>query len=116
MASRTPDELIEALNIFYEDDAVDEYRAVTLRTLISEVQRAIALLAADPRIKGKLRFKGDWYYCERGGPLDDRPYEECVLRNPQLAEWDHVVPLMWIDDPDWIDEHGGKSGRMPRSI
>lgn len=107
-------DIVEALDAFFDLGADGEIPTGGDLALISRAQREITVLRMQLGHVGHLRFKADWFYCERGGPGDDRPYEECFVRSPNLDEWDHVVPAMWIDDPEWIEAHGGKPGGMPR--
>ena len=55
---------------------------------------------------GKIRFRGPWFYCEDqwGNPT----FEQGL---PDLERWDYVAPVMWIDDPEWTNQHGGKDTR-----
>ena len=52
---------------------------------------------------GKVRFRGSWMYCE------DEFGMGRFFTGPEvdLDEWAYVAPVMWIDDPEWTNKHGG---------
>lgn len=54
---------------------------------------------------GDLRVRGRWYWCERrrnGIP------EAQFVNYPNLSEWDHANPALFLDDPNEIERLGGK--------